>query len=185
MRILVACKRGNISERDKHGHCLCVDCLTYRSNYRKANPRTAYHKGWVAANKEKSDSYQKKWLTANAVKRTEIVKAWRVANPEKVAAISSRARRKWSSNNKAKRLSSVRARQIAKINRTPAWADLSEIAGIYKESARITKETGIPHEVDHIFPLQGDKVSGLHVIGNLQILTRFANRSKGINLCAA
>jgi len=32
MNILVGCKRGNVAERDKWGHCLCVDCKAY--NYK-------------------------------------------------------------------------------------------------------------------------------------------------------
>lgn len=42
----------------------------------------------------------------------------------------------------------------------------------------MTRETGIAHEVDHIYPLQGRNVCGLHVETNLRVITRSANRKK-------
>ncbi len=61
----------------------------------------------------------------------------------------------------------------------PPWADRSEIARIYKEASRKWAETGIPHHVDHVIPLQGRLVCGLHVPGNLQVLTQEDNLKKG------
>ncbi len=65
---------------------------------------------------------------------------------------------------------------------TPAWADGAAIAKFYTEAKRLTVETGIPHEVDHIIPIQGRKVCGLHVEYNLQILTKAQNISKHAKL---
>lgn len=42
----------------------------------------------------------------------------------------------------------------------------------------MTHKTGIRHEVDHIIPLQGRTVSGLHVETNMQVITRAENRAK-------
>ena len=72
----------------------------------------------------------------------------------------------------------VMRRNARKLRATPAWASLDAIKAVYVEAARITADTGIEHQVDHIVPLQGKTVSGLHVEHNLQILARPANQSK-------
>lgn len=61
---------------------------------------------------------------------------------------------------------------------TPGWADLAAIKVIYSEAQRLTLETGVLHEVDHVVPIQGLKVCGLHVESNLQILTKTDNLKK-------
>ena len=58
-----------------------------------------------------------------------------------------------------------------RIQRTPAWADLDKIKEIYKN-----RPDG--HHVDHIVPLVGKNVSGLHVHYNLQYLTAEENLRK-------
>ena len=61
--------------------------------------------------------------------------------------------------------------KVAKLNRLPVWADLGEIATIYENCP-------VGYQIDHIIPLQGAKVSGLHVAENLQYLTPSENSSK-------
>lgn len=61
-----------------------------------------------------------------------------------------------------------------KKQRTPAWADLTAIESFYNACPP-------GFEVDHIIPLNGKNVSGLHVLNNLQYLTRIENASKGNN----
>jgi len=55
--------------------------------------------------------------------------------------------------------------------RLPKWADIEAIRKFY-----MNKPQG--YEVDHIIPLSGKTVSGLHVLENLQYLTIAENRSK-------
>jgi 5-methylcytosine-specific restriction endonuclease McrA len=69
-------------------------------------------------------------------------------------------------------------RRAAVRNQTPDLTEeqVKEILTIYEECSRISNETGIPHEVDHIIPICK---GGLHHPNNLQILTMKENRSKG------
>lgn len=79
---------------------------------------------------------------------------------------------------KATRNAARARREAAKMKRTPRWADLMAIKAVYFAARDLTVSTGIEHQVDHIVPLQGRLVSGLHVHNNLQILTRSENARK-------
>lgn len=61
---------------------------------------------------------------------------------------------------------------------TLASADRKKIKELYEQCALLTRITGVKHEVDHIVPLNGVNVSGLHVPCNLQIIKASDNRSK-------
>jgi len=72
----------------------------------------------------------------------------------------------------------VAARRAARINATPSWCDHQCIADLYREAQRLTLETGIQHEVDHVIPLTGRNVCGLHIPQNMRVVTRLENRRK-------
>jgi 5-methylcytosine-specific restriction endonuclease McrA len=75
----------------------------------------------------------------------------------------------------------TRKRKVAKLQRTPFWLNAGqefEMECIYKYCASL-RSMGFDYEVDHIVPLQGKIVSGLHAPWNLQILTASENASKG------
>lgn len=75
-------------------------------------------------------------------------------------------------NNKSKHNTRAAKRRSAKLNRTPSWVNFDKIKEFYKNCPE-------GYHVDHIIPLQGKIISGLHVIENLQYLTSKDNLSKG------
>jgi hypothetical protein len=104
---------------------------------------------------------------ANKEKHADYVKNYRVRYPEKVRAKSGHDR-------------ALRALRV------PKWLtkkELFEIQKLYALAVEMTGITGIEHQVDHILPLRGKTVSGLHVLNNLQILSREANLRK-YNKCS-
>ncbi len=76
----------------------------------------------------------------------------------------------------------VAKRRAAQMQRTPPWADPTAIAAIYAEARRLTIETGVPHEVDHFYPLRGKTISGLHCEANLRVIPAMENRKKWAHL---
>ena len=104
-------------------------------------------------NANKSD-YRKEYYKENKERIKQKTSYYRKMNPAKRASLNARYR-------------------TSKINRTPAWADLEEILDVYQEAKYFSMV------VDHIIPLQGRLVSGLHVRENLQLLTNEQNCSKG------
>ncbi len=61
---------------------------------------------------------------------------------------------------------------------TPKWANKKENSMLRKAAQSATLITGIKHQVDHIIPLRSDKVCGLHVAENMQIISRTENLKK-------
>lgn len=155
--------------------------------------------------RERRREWDRRYRENNAAKRAESlakynnkpetkarVAAWHAENADRVAA----SRKKWYEQNKeaadanaakyAKinpewKASHCAKRRSRKLRACPLWLtqeQLDEIEVFYKTAKRLFKETGIPHHVDHIVPLQGKKVSGLHVPWNLQVLTASENSRK-------
>jgi hypothetical protein len=85
------------------------------------------------------------------------------------------------STGKSKKIARTVFRRLSKIQRTPAWLtdiDFERINNEYRVAALLTKVTGSSWHVDHIVPLQGKMVSGLHVPSNLRVLPATENIRK-------
>jgi 5-methylcytosine-specific restriction endonuclease McrA len=132
------------------------------------------------------------WQKENNAKIRERKRKRREENPELMAAKRAvqTARRKdkhsvyekaWRKANPGKTNAKTARRRAARRNAMPKWlteGHHQEMIKFYDEAVRLTKETGIKHEVDHIVPLQGKDRSGLHVPWNLRVITQSENRHK-------
>lgn len=120
------------------------------------------------------------------------IKIWRSKNPQKFASILRRYRdthrdeirareREYIKNNPDKIAAKQAKRRASRLMRTPAWlsdAHSTQIENVYAEARALSKLIGEWYEVDHIIPLRGKLVSGLHVPWNLQILPSKENAIK-------
>ena len=61
---------------------------------------------------------------------------------------------------------------------TPSWVRLEELQVFYNQAAKLEHETGEKHHVDHIIPITHDRVCGLNVPANLQVITATENLQK-------
>jgi len=159
------CKHGHIALRKTKG--LCIECMKVdwkkQIEKRKTQPKSEAAKAsgrkYYLKNKEKVKASAKKQPIE---KRREYRKRWKQNNP-----ISKQA-----SDNAWKR------RQK---NATPSWLSVKyrkEILEIYKAARRLSDATNDQYVVDHIVPLKGEIVCGLHVPWNLQILKNEENARK-------
>jgi cytochrome c553 len=145
--------------------------------YRERNRATERKRSrdWLARNKESFAIYAKAWREANKLRLVELRRLWTEQNRELLA----RQAKEYADRNKGRIAAHARARQAQKLLATPAWADKKAIEAFYVEAARLTALTGIPHHVDHIYPLRSKIMCGLHVETNLQILPATDNIKKG------
>jgi len=98
---------------------------------------------------------------------------WRLENPEQSRQSILRFREKNKEKNKSVTNSYAAKRRARKRHAMPSWLTpdhISQINAVYAEAKRLEKETGIAYHVDHIVPLAGKIVCGLHVPWNLRAI---------------
>lgn len=166
----------------------CKKCslLLDASNFKKDVRYKSGHTSWCYGCHKQAN---KEWYLKNKERQNSKAIAWQKNNPEK----AKQSRRKYHSNNLEKRrkqrsdwgkenkdkIRAIAARRKArKLDATPKWANKIEISNIYTLAHDIQERTGVPHHVDHIIPLQGKTVCGLHCEENLRVITAEENVRK-------
>ena len=145
------------------------------------NSSKEYMRAYRKANREKLNTQLKEWRSTRMEKVRADNRAWYEDNKEKRRLIYRASNKAWAEANKDKLNAKHAKRRAAKLNRTPSWLtkeDLGKIESIYKEAQKLREETGEEWHVDHIIPLQGENISGLHVPDNLQVIRAKENTSK-------
>jgi len=121
---------------------------------------------YASKHREEAKQRASEWYYNNyeyALQRNKINgELWRKENPDKHCARQSK-------------------RRASKLNATPTWLSESHLLHMqckYSLSKMLSKETGQLHHVDHIVPLKGKTVCGLHVPWNLQVIPAKENLCK-------
>ena len=134
-------------------------------------------KAWYEKNKKRLIDKAIKWNQDNPKRRKEIKTHWALNNKDKL----NKSRKQWKENNKAKIYTATSVRRANLLKATPKWVtkeNLKDIESFYICSQMFSMYTGQKYHVDHIIPLRGKKVSGLHVPNNLQVIPAKENLSK-------
>jgi len=163
------CKHGHIAPRKTKG--ACIECLKVEWQQQNAK-RTEYFENYnnsEAGKKAKKDYYQRN-------REAVIARAQSRPDEQKRAY---KKKHKINNPDMYRELVSLRRRRFR--NATPKWLSAEqrmEIRLKYRLAIELSRATGIRHAVDHIVPLYGDSVCGLHVPWNLQVLTQEENLKK-------
>ena len=140
---------------------MAFDKKTYMQEWRASNKdkRAIHDKTYYENHKAVISVKSKEYHIVNRTRDLSYKKQWKIDNADKVNANNAN-------------------RRAAKLQRTPRWSNLEEIEEYYEQAKYITESSGTPQHVDHVIPLQGERVSGLHVSDNLCILPAAENLSK-------
>ena len=164
-----SCRNGHISERYVSS-ANCISCSKAQSSKFYLNHKDEVllrTRARYAKDPESAKSYRKELYRRRSEKEKNYSRQYYRENADRCQARDRQHKKKHS-----QRYSGYTAkRRAAKLQRTPPWANLEGINEIYANCPK-------GYHVDHIHPLQGKFISGLHVENNLQYLTPSENLSK-------
>ena len=109
--------------------------------------------------------------------RLRVKRAWQSRNRDHVNSYNNR----WQKSNPDKHCAKVNLQRAKKSNATPPWlssAQRGDMVKMYKLAKKFESLFGVSYHVDHIVPINGDNICGLHVPWNLQLLESKLNIKK-------
>jgi 5-methylcytosine-specific restriction endonuclease McrA len=167
------CKHGHIAPRKTKGACLeCLQAEWVKANYTRAEYFRAYNR------KEGVKEKKHEWYQEN---REQVIQA-AATRPQHIKREYQAA---WKERNTVWVRADTKARRRKHRDATPPWLtrnQKSEIRQLYQIAITMTKTTGEQYVVDHIVPLRGNDVCGLHVPWNLRVITQEENLKKSNKL---
>jgi hypothetical protein len=157
--------------------------------YKNREKRIAQIKAYRLAHREESNAYHRKWLKENREKANTYRARWKMKHPDVLARVKTSFDERhpgwqkeydarWKRENPAEHAARQAAHRALRIMAQPPWVKREDVAAFYVEARRQSLITGIPHEVDHIWPLHGNGFVGLHVSWNLRIIPKAENNRK-------